>query len=534
MSVRTKILPVSLSAACLLAVGCGGLKALPQEGQYDPSPSLRGGLTGNESVMDAPPDSLEAPAAPSSRGSGTAATLPASYRDIVVRPQSYLPPLLSSRADTLSNGAVVYWVQDSTLPLADIRFLWKEGALSLPPQEALEAQMLGSMLRQGGTALRPARWIDDTLEILGADISIGIGGVRSQAQVQGFSRDIPFLLDLLEEMLRSPALDTSRLSLAKTEAIQGIQHRLDAPAQVLDAAWTRVQYGPSPWSRRADSLQVERVTPASLRKQLAGRFAARGCVVAVSGKVDRAQVRRKLESLLKGSPDASLTKVPALPQAPDAGVWIAPVEATQAFLKIGTRFVRRDHPDYYPLMLACQVLGSGFGTRLVDRIRSDEGLAYHVSAFAGSDYDRVSTLGVELQTKSASAHRAVALVFEEIRKLRDQGFRPGELDRARKGLKASLPTLFDTPEATAEMFAQSASWGRQDDHFRTYQKAMDTIPEAVVLETFRRRFVPDSLHIVVAGPKDALLATPADGSPALSAYGKVRILEAGDFFKDAP
>jgi len=193
-------------------------------------------------------------------------------------------------------------------------------------------------------------------------------------------------------------------------------------------------------------------------------------------------------------------------------------------VKIGTRFVRRDHPDYYPLMLACQVLGSGFGTRLVDRIRSDEGLAYHVGAFAGSDYDRQAVLGVELQTKSASAHRAVQLVFEEIVRLREQGFLPGELDKARKGLKASLPSLFDSPEATAELFGLSATWGRKDDHFRTYQRALDTIPEAQVLEVFRRHFAPEELRIVVAGPKDELLAAPKDGSRRLDSYGPVHIL----------
>ncbi|MEN9355199.1 MAG: hypothetical protein RL318_2524 [Fibrobacterota bacterium] len=531
-SVKNPLLALALGSLAL--AGCAGLKALPEKGQYDPSPKVRGGLTGDESIMndtvgdESPVPAGKAQATPPVAG---ASTIPASYRSLVSHPIPYTPPLLSSRADTLENGAEVYWVEDAQLPIASISFLWKEGTLGLSPFEAVTSQVLGSMLRQGGTKFHDARWIDDTLEVMGADISTGIGSVRSQAAVQGFSRDIPFLLDLLGEMLTRPAFDTARLSILKSEMFQAIEHRLDAPAQVLDAAWSQVQYGPSAWTRRPDSAQVARLTPSHLAERLPERFRARNCVIAVAGKVDRPLIRQKLTKLLSGAASPKLAVLPELPPRHEAGVWLAPVEATQAFVKIGTRFVRRDHPDYYPLMLACQALGSGFGTRLVDRIRSDEGLAYHVSAFAGSDYDREALLGVDLQTKSASAHRAIALVFEEVRKLREAGFKPGELDKARKGLKAALPTLFDTPEGTAEMFSQSAAWGRKDDHFRTYQKAMDTIPESLVLEVFRKHFKPEELRIVVAGPKEALLATPADGSPALSSYGPVHLLSKDDLLR---
>ena len=506
----------------LLLAGCAGLKGLP-DSSAERSPRLRGGLTGDESIFDGTKDS----AAPARSGTEIAATaVPGSYRDLNAVAPAYLPPLLSSRADTLPNRAVVYWVADSQLPVASVKFYWKEGTLGLPPLQATQVQLLGPMLRQGGVKGMSAQAVDDTLEELAAEIEIGFGAVRTEAGVEGFSRDLPYLLELFSRMLREPSLDTAQLSIAQASAVQAIEHRLDAPAQVLEAAWGQVNYGPSAWTRRSDTDQIRSVTPQALRTLLQGRLDPSRLVIAVAGRFDRAALRQKLSELFPAPPRpaAGLDVLPPLPPQHERGAWIAPVEASQAFVKIGTRFVRRDHPDYYPLMLACQVLGSGFGTRLVDRIRSDEGLAYHVGAFAGSDYDRQAVLGVELQTKSASAHRAVQLVFEEIVRLREQGFLPGELDKARKGLKASLPSLFDSPEATAELFGLSATWGRKDDHFRTYQRALDTIPEAQVLEVFRRHFAPEELRIVVAGPKDELLAAPKDGSRRLDSYGPVHIL----------
>jgi zinc protease len=507
----------------LLLAGCVGLKGLP-ESNLDQSPRLKGGLTGTESIFDAKNDT--ATASGNRAATQASSVVPTNYRDLKATTPTYLPPLLSSRADTLPNRAVVYWVADSQLPIASIRFYWKEGTLGLSPVQAAQAQMLGGMLRQGGVKGMSPQAVDDTLEDLAAEISIGFGAVRTEASVEGFSRDIPYLLDLFSRMLREPTLDTTQLSIAKAETFQAIEHRLDAPAQVLDAAWSQVSYGPSAWTRRADTNQIKTVTPEILRGLLQGRLDPSRLVIAVAGRFDKTALRQKLSNLFPTAPVPApgLDVLPTLPQSHERGVWIAPVEATQAFVKIGTRFVRRDHPDYYPLMLACQVLGSGFGTRLVDRIRSDEGLAYHVGAFAGSDYDREAVLGVDLQTKSVSAHRAIQLVFEEVVRLRENGFLPGELDKARKALKASLPTLFESPEATAELFGLSASWARKDDHFRTYQKALDSIPEARVLEVFRRYFEPADLRIVVAGPKEELLAAPKDGSRPLQSYGPVHIL----------
>jgi predicted Zn-dependent peptidase len=110
-----------------------------------------------------------------------------------------------------------------------------------------------------------------------------------------------------------------------------------------------------------------------------------------------------------------------------------------------------------------------------------------------------------------------------MRLLADSGFRPGELEKARQGLSASVPSLFDTPENTADMMLQSAAWKRKDDHFRRYLRALDTIPDSEVLRVYRKWFVPDSLRIVVAAPADQVRKAFPDGSPGLESYGPVRI-----------
>jgi zinc protease len=452
----------------------------------------------------------------------------ARYQDLPVAPLVWNPPKLSDFADTLKPGVVVYWVTDNSLPLASVNFIWPEGSLGLGGKEEVAADLLGSLLRRGGAGKFSARQVDDTLEFLAASASVGVGRVRTTGAVGGLSRDLPFLIDLLGDMLVSPRLDTARFSVVKSETLQGVAHRFDSPAQMMALAWDRVSYGPSHWTHLTDSVALEKLQVSDVRNALQNRFSPQKVWISVAGQVDRPIIRQKLLALLerlekspwRKSPKAPQSVPVALPELPQRGTYIADIPATQVELRIGTRFVKRDHPDYYPLMLASYVLGQGgFGSRLVDRVRSDEGLAYHVSSFAGSDYDRPAMLGVTLQTKTQSTGRAIQLVFEEISRLRDSGFRVGELEKARKGLAASVPSLFDTPENTADLLLQSAAWGRNNEHFGMYLRALDTIPDARVLEVFRQWFVPDSMRIVIAGPAEELRKPFADGAPSLTKYG---------------
>jgi len=468
-------------------------------------------------------------------GKSTAALLakpvPADFRKLPVAPLVWNAPLISSFADTLSPGVVVYWVPDSSLPLASAQFIWPEGRLALDSRQDAAASLLGAFLRDGGAGSLSSTQLDDTLEFLAARAGVSVGMVRTSASVSGLSRDLPFLLDVLTDMVTAPRFDTSRLSTLKSESLQNLEHSFDTPAQCLELAWDRVSYGSNNWTRLTDSVDVRRLGVADFHKALRGRFDPAHVSIAVAGSFDKPKVRNQLKAMLsriasfrKAPPLARLDTIAPVADQAGRGVWIYDVPATQSNIRIGTRFVQRDHPDYYPLMLASEVLGqSGFGSRLVDRVRSDEGLAYYVRSFVGSDYDRPGMIGVSLQTKVPSTGRAIQIILEEIRHLADSGFHAGELDKARKGLAASVPSMFDTPEATADMILQSAAWKRNDAHFQRYLRALDTIPESEILRVYRKWFVPDSLRIVIAGPADELRKPFADGSTRLDAYGPVRV-----------
>ena len=100
------------------------------------------------------------------------------------------------------------------------------------------------------------------------------------------------------------------------------------------------------------------------------------------------------------------------------GVYVVDKDITQANITMNQPFVKRPHPDYYPTAVASFILGGGsFSSRLMNRVRSDEGLAYSVYSTVGNDYRDTAMTTIALQTKVETVDFAMKLIFEEVEKL---------------------------------------------------------------------------------------------------------------------
>jgi zinc protease len=262
-------------------------------------------------------------------------------------------------------------------------------------------------------------------------------------------------------------------------------------------------------------------------------FSPSRVVISASGRFDRARLLDSLSSLLTGLDKLKnnpKNPVPDFPGPLPPGIFIFDKEATQASIRVGFPCVRRPHPDYYPLSVANYIFGAGgFTSRLVAKVRTEAGLAYSVRSFVASDYHRPGTAGFFLQSKVESGVEALSLCFAEMRKLADSGVTGEELTAAKDGLIKSLPSLFDTPAAVADIFTQSELWNRDLDHFKKYPEIINDMTSEKLLTAFRKYFIADSARIIIVGPKDKLLAGKLEDE--LARLGKITFLTAPELEK---
>ena len=140
----------------------------------------------------------------------------------------------------------------------------------------------------------------------------------------------------------------------------------------------------------------------------------------------------------------------------------------------------------------------------MNRVRSDEGLAYSVYSSAGNDYRDTAMTSVALQTKVESADYAIKLVFEEIEKLAKDGPTPEELEQAKKAIVESLPSLFDSPEATAQIFAKDELLGKKQTHYVDFVNEVNAVTAEQVKAMTAKYFDKSKMTISVVGPVEKL------------------------------
>jgi zinc protease len=464
--------------------------------------------------------------------------LPARYQDIRFPELIFVAPHPDSHKVNLDGGAVAYLVPDSTLDLIKVTVYSGESNQPQKPGEVAALRMYSSLLKAGGAGSLSPEKLEDSLEFVAAYMNAGLEDWQGTASLDCLTGNAPELLKLLPDLVLKPRLDTAVFRVNQRNLIENLRHRYDTPRGVMGVLYERVMQGSHPSNWLPAEAEVATLQPKSLAS-LSGRgFPADRLVFAVAGRFDRTEMVKRLNGMVKrfASGSASVATVPASstkatlslgtdarpfkgPMAP--GVYIVDKPFAQATIQIAAPGVKRPDPDYYRLSVASYIFGDGgFTSRLVEKVRSNEGLAYGVSSDIESDYYRRGSVSVSLQTKVETGAYAIRLVLDEMKRMREGGITEAELVKAKDGLLKSMPSLFDSPGATARIFAQGEIWRRKPDHFIEYEKSIKALTKAEVEDAFKRYFLPDSMRIVVVGPKAGLMAKDARGL-SLTDFGKV-------------
>ena len=428
---------------------------------------------------------------------------------------TFTPPKAAGARSVLSNGTPVYVVEDPSLPLVDLQVMVRTGAYLEPAGKEGVAGAVGSQMRAAGVEGRSPEDFDEEVAFLAAEMSTSIGDTMGSARFNCLAKDLDQVMGMFFLMLQKPAFDEKRLEIYRSQVLQNLARRNDSTTSIESREWTRLLRGPTHFTNdKVTKAAVEGMTRADLVAFHGKHFHPGNFILAVSGDVKRKQVIALLEKHLAGwkAAPGEPGKIPA-PGAPaKPGVYMVDKpDVNQGRVGIGHIGVQRDHPDYFALRVMNQILGGGgFASRIMSRVRSDEGLAYT----ARSSYDfGVYYPGVfraYFQSKSESVAHAATLVLEEIEKIRSEPVTSEELNTARNYMVEVFPRFFASASQVAGTFAREEFTGRSDDFFSTYRENIRGVTAEKILQVAKKHLTPDKTIILVVGNSKDILAGDPD------------------------
>ncbi len=100
------------------------------------------------------------------------------------------------------------------------------------------------------------------------------------------------------------------------------------------------------------------------------------------------------------------------------------------------------------------ILGEGSSSRLFQKVREENGIAYQINTFLNSFFD-ISTFGVYLSTNNKSVYKAQNLILREIEKIKQKKVGEVELKRAKEYLIGSMLMSLESTTNRMLRIAQS-------------------------------------------------------------------------------
>jgi len=465
----------------------------------------------------------------------------AAAADIPPRPEQLTYPGLTFNVPDakamrveLANGVPVYLAEDRLLPLVTIQVHFRGGRYLEPAGKEGLAGLTGTVWRSGGAGTLDAKALDEELDYLAAQLSTSVGPATGMVSLNLLSKDLDRGLALLLDVLQRPRFDEARLATAKDELIAEMKRRNDDSGDIEDREWNRLLYGDDHWINRLPTKPsvdgVSRDDLVAFQKRLA---VPANLVISAAGDFDRKALIAKLDATI-GAWKPAGERVPPVPQptaSAKPGVYVVDKpDVNQGRVSIGHLGAKRPLADEAALMVANDVFGGGgFTAWMMQRVRSDEGLAYSAYADYGVGDLLVGDFRAYFQSKSATCARAAQLTRELMDKLLRGEVSDKELATSKTSFIETFPRTFESKLRTVTRFATDELVGLPHEHWTTYRQRMAAVDAAAVRAAAQKHIRPDQLIVLVVGNVDDIMkGSPDHPEASIAKFGAITKLPLRD------
>jgi|CXWL01.1.fsa_nt_gi zinc protease len=408
-------------------------------------------------------------------------------------------PAASQR--TLANGMRVIVAPNRALPLISADFRVASGGSSDPANRAGLASMTGDLLTRG-TTTRGATDIASQIESLGASISSGAGVDSSAVSLQARSDRAEEAFTIFADVARNPAFADEELDRAKSQALDGLQVALSQPGSIAGFAMTRAIYGTAPYGAIASPTSIGAITRDDMANYHRTYWRPDNAVLVITGDVS-AEEGFALAERHFGNWARPTTPLPARPDAtayaaPSRTIVVDLPDTGQAAVSMGLRGVARTDADYFPLLVANNVLGGGYSARLNNEIRIRRGLSYGANSGLSARM-APGPIVASAQTRNDAAVQVYELMRAEIVRIGAERVPEAELTARKAVLIGNFGRTIETTAGLAGQISTLALYGLPPERLGTYVADVTAVTPAQTQGAAQRYFDANRADVVVVG-----------------------------------
>ena len=407
----------------------------------------------------------------------------------------------SASEKTLANGLRVIVANRPGLPLvaADLRLA---AGGSLDPADRAGLATMTADLATRGTATRSATEISREVESLGASLGAGASADASDVTVLTRSDKAKEILAVLADVAQNPAFQDEELERARQETLDGLTVSLRQPGTVGRYAMTRRLFGDGPYGKTPSPKSIAAMTRDDALKFHQTWWRPDNAILVITGDVTPEAGFKLAEEALGmwKKPESALPSVPAPASvaASNTPLLVNIPKIGQAAVLMGRIGPSRNAPDYFPTLVANDVLGGGYSARLNSEIRIKRGLSYGANSGLAARKQGAPIIAAA-QTRNDAVPQVVELMSGELARLGTMPVPASEIESRKAVLIGGFGRSVETTGGLAAQLSALAQFGLPLERLQTFAADIEAVTPEQMATAAKTHFDPAQAALVVVG-----------------------------------
>ncbi|MEO7311244.1 MAG: insulinase family protein [Chitinophagaceae bacterium] len=386
----------------------------------------------------------------------------------------------------LPNGMTILVVENHKLPKVTASINIDAGPITEGTKSGV-INLMGQMLNEG-TKTRDKAKFDDEVDRIGANVNVAANG----GNVSALTRYFPQAFSLLADGLRNPAFPQESFDKLKSQTLTGIKAGEKNAKTIATQVTAALVYGKDhPAGEMTTPTTVGNITLDDVKVAYAKYITPSRCYLTFVGDITPLAAKA-LATKTFGNWKGAALSLPVLAEVKNVGTTEIDVvdvpNAVQSEIKI-TNLVNlpMNSPDYFPLLLANDILGGGAESRLFMNLREKHGFTY--GAYSNVSASRFqTTFAAAASVRNEKADSAVAEFINEISRIRTEPISSDELQNAKNKYSGNFAIGLENPARTASFASNILINNLPADFYRTYLQRINAVTASDIQRVAQKYF----------------------------------------------
>ncbi|TDX14001.1 M16 family metallopeptidase [Flavobacterium sp. S87F.05.LMB.W.Kidney.N] len=411
----------------------------------------------------------------------------------------------------LANGMKVLIVENHKLPRVSFTLTLDNAPFTEGNKKGVDE--LTSSLIGNGTKKTTKEAFNEEIDFYGASINFTSQG----AYASSLSKYSGRVLELLAEGALQPNFTQTEFDKEKAKLLEGLKADEKSVPAISNRVVDVLAFGKNhPTGEYLSEETVKNVTLADVQNNYSTYFVPENAYLVVIGDVKFKETKAAVEKLFSGWKKQNAPKNnypdPVNPSKLQIDFVDVPNAVQSEISLVNTLNLRMSDPDFFPAVIANQILGGDFNSYLNMNLREQHAWTYGANSSIGSG-KYVTKFKASSAVRNTVTDSAVVQFIKEIKRIRSERVDPEVLRNVKAGYIGRFVMQVEKPQAVARYALNIETEKLPADFYEKYIQTINNVTADDIYRVANKYFLLDNMRIVIVGK----------GSDVISSLEKLQI-----------